>query len=253
MLKDFFRLGLAAAVIIGLGLLVFKPKTNWFETAQLASVVVQPEGSSGNGSGFIIKRKSPDGVTRVFLWTANHVVEDNTKASVLFFVRRDNIRIGAVKYRADLVARFEDSDTALFLIHAPAELFTSINFNTDLPKVGDNVFVVGSPHGAEHDNMITEGIVSQIGFDFLHKAEGWSIIDQTTAELNYGNSGGPVLDKAGVIGIAVGTEFNGIGFYVPTRAVFSVAEHYGFGWAVIGEVCPEIDKIKFSIDQRRYE
>lgn len=225
---------------------------NFFETAQLASVSVESPGGSF-GSGFVLKKTNPAGETRLFLWTAEHVIEEHTEVTAwVIFSDGQHKKIDRVGFGAQLVARFVDSDSAVLLLNAKPELFTKIVFDEQFPELGDAIFVIGTPFG-EHENAVVSGIISQFNFEFSEKIDGWSVIDQTTAPLNPGNSGGPVFSKHGVIGIAVGTERNGINYYVPTRAILQVAESAGFGWVVSGDFCPADAEINFAIDQRRYE
>ena len=85
----------------------------------------------------------------------------------------------------------------------------------DLPRVGDPVYVVGSPLGLEQS--VVSGIVSAFRDDHI----------QISAPLNPGNSGGPVVDADGeVIGVAVlkvGDESTeAIGLAIPVAEVCAV-------------------------------
>lgn len=97
---------------------------------------------------------------------------------------------------------------------------------SELPPIGTEVLVVGSPLGLE--GTATQGIVS--GRDRTIPATStaagrFSIADaiQTDAALNPGNSGGPIVTLDGtVIGVATATQGENLGFGVSARLVAEV-------------------------------
>ena len=81
-------------------------------------------------------------------------------------------------------------------------------------RVGDWVCAIGNPLGYEH--TVTVGVVSYLG----RKLFDTSLDDyiQTDAAINFGNSGGPLINARGeVIGInaAISSRASNIGFAVP--------------------------------------
>jgi hypothetical protein len=65
-------------------------------------------------------------------------------------------------------------------------------------EVGQTVVAIGNPGGGM-PNTVTKGIVSAMGHDASRGPGTWV---QTDAEINHGNSGGPLLDSRGdVVGI----------------------------------------------------
>lgn len=90
------------------------------------------------------------------------------------------------------------------------------------PAVGDTVFAVGNPLGLR--DSLSAGVVSALGRSIAAPG-GTTLSDliQFDAAVNPGNSGGPLLNKAGqVVGIVTGLAnpadqdfFVGIGFAVP--------------------------------------
>jgi S1-C subfamily serine protease len=90
-------------------------------------------------------------------------------------------------------------------------------------KVGDPVIVVGTPYGLA--GSMSNGIVSALNrtLSTSTNTEMFNLI-QTTAPLNPGNSGGPVMNYAGqVVGIATAIvqESQGIGFAIPSNTILS--------------------------------
>lgn len=99
-------------------------------------------------------------------------------------------------------------------------------------KVGQNVLAIGNARG-EYENSVTAGIISAIGREIQASdmsgggQESLSGLIQTDAAINFGNSGGPLVNLGGeVIGIntAIDSQATGIGFAIPVNQVKSVIE-----------------------------
>jgi len=143
--------------------------------------VVVIETSRGTGSGFF--------VSDVSVLTAAHVVADQSLVTV---------RLGSGETIAARVAGIDtEADLALLRTPRPGAPRRPLPLGSGgTTKVGQQVFVVGSPLGT-FSNTVTRGIVSA-----MRSLGGVSLI-QTDAAINPGNSGGPVLNEAGeVIGVA---------------------------------------------------
>ncbi len=73
--------------------------------------------------------------------------------------------------------------------------------DSELAVVGDDVYAIGNPLGVELRGTLTEGIISAINRDIDVNGTVMTVL-QTTAALNNGNSGGPLINRYGqVIGI----------------------------------------------------
>ena len=73
--------------------------------------------------------------------------------------------------------------------------------DSELAVVGDDVYAIGNPLGIELRGTLTEGIISAINRDIDVNGTTMTVL-QTTAALNNGNSGGPLINRYGqVIGI----------------------------------------------------
>jgi S1-C subfamily serine protease len=96
-------------------------------------------------------------------------------------------------------------------------------------RVGDWPIVVGNPFG-NLEGSLTVGVVSAKGRSDLAIHGGaprYQDFLQTDAPINFGNSGGPLLDLLGrVIGVntAINSSGQGIGFAVPANQARRVAE-----------------------------
>ena len=155
---------------------------------EIEPINIETEGDIFTGSGFITQ----DGQ---WIITNRHVVEGADRAIV-----RDGL--GKVRYVKEYYLD-EDQDIALLVLHDPFPANQAVQ-PADIidPVGGDELFLMGYPLtdvlGAHHPS-ITEGIVSKEA-GFRNEATEFLI----TANLNQGNSGGPIFSVDGrVLGIAV--------------------------------------------------
>jgi len=137
------------------------------------------------GSGVIIDSSG-------LILTADHVVGTADEIEVM-------LRDGR-KRAAKVVTASGVTDLALIeLVDPPADLPFSKLGDSDKTKIGEQVFVIGSPYGLEH--TLTVGYLS--GRRIKENTPFGDIeFLQTDAAINQGNSGGPLLNRKGeVIGI----------------------------------------------------
>ncbi len=164
----------------------------------------EPRREDSGGSGFII---SEDG----YILTNNHVIEDADKIRV-------NLTDDDTDYKAEVVGTDPPTDLALIKITADHKLPTIPLGDSDSLRVGDWVIAVGNPYYYEH--TVTVGVVSAKGRKLYELSRDYSLDDfiQTDAAINFGNSGGPLLNLNGeVVGVnsAISSVGQGIGFAVP--------------------------------------
>ena len=153
----------------------------------------------GAGTGFLI---DADG----FVLTNHHVIE----AADRILVRLADGR----QLRAEPVGSDPDTDIALVRLEAPGPFPYAPLGDSDRLRVGEWVVAIGNPLAYEH--TVTVGVVSFIGRKLFDRSLDRYI--QTDAAINFGNSGGPLIDAQGqVIGInaAISSRAANIGFAVP--------------------------------------
>jgi len=164
----------------------------------------QPRVQRSSGSGFIISESGE-------ILTNHHVVED-----------ADQIRVRLAnddEYRVEVVGFDPATDIALLRIVEPDHKFDSLALgNSAAVRVGEWVMAVGNPLNMEH--TVTVGVVSAKGRSLGLSAESSSFENfiQTDAAINFGNSGGPLVDLRGnVVGIntAINAAGQNIGFAIP--------------------------------------
>ena len=104
-------------------------------------------------------------------------------------------------YDAHLVGYDTDEDIAVLRAVDATDLPVAEFGDSELAVVGDDVYAIGNPLGIELRGTLTEGIISAINRDIDVNGTTMTVL-QTTAALNNGNSGGPLINRYGqVIGI----------------------------------------------------
>ncbi len=158
-----------------------------------------------------------------YIITNAHVVEDAEQIRALL---TDGRELEARCVGADML-----SDLAVLRVTAsgliPAEFGDS-----DALRVGDEVVAIGDPLGVELRGTMTDGIISGINRDIQSGNRTMTLL-QTTAALNSGNSGGPLVNCYGqVVGIntmkigdyASSAGVEDLGFAIPITSVQTVLE-----------------------------
>jgi serine protease Do len=161
--------------------------------------------SDAGGSGFVI---SPDGL----VVTNNHVIEGATSVKV---------HLGDRDYTAQVKGFDKATDIALLKIDAGHPLRYLELGDSDALRVGDWVMVVGNPLNL--DKTVTTGVVSAKGRSIgISGDASFENFIQTDAAINFGNSGGPLINMQGQV-VAIATAINygaeNIGFAVPVSTL----------------------------------
>ncbi len=167
----------------------------------------------GQGTGFVI---SQDG----YILTNNHVVKDANVIKVKFSDERE--------LKAKVVGTDPETDIAVIKVDAKDLSFAELG-DSDSLRVGQWVLAIGNPFGLSH--TVTAGIVSAKGRTNLGLPDvQFQDFIQTDAAINFGNSGGPLIDIDGkVVGInsaiySSSGGYMGIGFAVPINLAKYVYE-----------------------------
>lgn len=176
------------------------------------------------GSGVLVGKEG-------LIWTAAHVIQSAEKITVEF--------TDGDKYEAEVIASDTNADVALIKVKKGFELKkkdVAVIADSDKAKIGDNVFIIGAPHGFKQSlsrgiisgRFVPEGLSSSFEkVEFL----------QTDASINPGNSGGPMFNMDGeVIGIAsriytTSGGFDGIGFAVASNVAKKLLSDVTGSWS----------------------
>lgn len=184
--------------------------------ASVVSITCNSISESFTGTGVVL---TADG----YIVTNCHVVEDAREISVLLSDNRS--------FTAQLVGA--DSVSDLAVLHVDAEDLIPAEFgDSSSLQVGDEVVAIGDPLGIELRGTMTDGIISAINRDITVNGRTMTLI-QTSAALNSGNSGGPLINCYGqIIGIntmKIGTfsdeaGVEGLGFAIPSATVKEIVD-----------------------------
>ena len=191
------------------------------------------------GTGIII---SKDGL----VLTNNHIVAEADKVTIR--LSDDS------EFDAEIVGTDPQTDIALLKVDAKfSEERVAHLGDSEKIKIGGWAIAIGNPFGL--DWTVTVGVISAIGRGGLNFGgqDGPIVQDfiQTDASINYGNSGGPLMNIRGeVIGInsAINSRGQGIGFAIPINMAKEVAEqlldHGRVSHGYLGMVPAELTPLK---------
>ena len=174
------------------------------------------ESQQALGTGFVIDKAG-------HIVTNYHVIEGAEQIEVSFS-NQDTLK-------ATLVGSDPSTDIAVLRVEASSRGLHPLELgDSGSVSVGDPVVAIGNPFGLAR--TATAGIVSAVQERTITAPNGYPIdhVIQTDAQINSGNSGGPLLNaQAKVIGVnsqiapATGSSGNvGIGFAVPSNTVKQV-------------------------------
>ncbi|QQS60710.1 trypsin-like peptidase domain-containing protein [Candidatus Falkowbacteria bacterium] len=170
----------------------------------------------GSGSGFLI---SADGL----ILTNKHVVESGDEKSEY----KVTLYSGK-QYFAQLIGKDPLNDLAILKIYDKNLPYLEIGDSNKL-TIGMTVIAIGNALG-RYDNSATKGIVSGLARNLsIFGVESGDLrnLIQTDAEINLGNSGGPLINLEGkVVGVNVAKDNGGqsIGFSIPINEVKPIIE-----------------------------
>jgi S1-C subfamily serine protease len=163
------------------------------------------------GSGFVYNFTG-----QMVIITNCHVVEDVTDITVTF--------INGNGHAATVLGSDPYADLAVLSTDAPQSECKPLEIvSSSTLEVGDPVIAIGNPYGLE--GSMTTGIVSALGRTISEELSGGypiANVIQTSAPINSGNSGGPLLNYQGqVVGIttAIVTDSQGLGFAIPSSTI----------------------------------
>jgi len=168
----------------------------------------------GGGSGFLF-----DDEGRIL--TNYHVIRDAERITVVMGNGDEK------EIEAEVVGYDPHTDIAIIQIDPPHDVVKVALGDSDKMRVGDWVMAIGTPFG-QLQGTVTVGIVSAKGRTDLNIVGGTPTYQnyiQTDASINFGNSGGPLVNMKGeAIGIntAINPSGQGIGFAIPINMARSI-------------------------------
>jgi serine protease Do len=204
----------------------------------------------GAGSGFFLDFE--DG----YLLTNNHVINNAADVTVTL--------ADGTELEATIVGQDDATDVAVLKVD-PADYKKALpqirKGDSDDLRVGEWVLAVGNPFG-QLAGSVTVGVVSALhrnDLQIMGNTPAYQNFIQTDASINFGNSGGPLVNIRGeVVGMntAINPAGQGIGFAIPINLASKIAEELiangkvvrGFLGIVPQALTPEIAE-SFGVDE----
>ena len=190
------------------------------EQAKHSVVVIEVKTEAGGGTGTGIIMTS-DG----YIATNHHVIEGATGIKVTFY--------DGTVMEAETVGSSEMDDLGVIKVQAtglPAATFA----HSEDCYVGQTVYAIGTPAGADFGWTTTKGIISYTNREVKIYDEDDGTLQkklrllQTDAMVNPGNSGGPLINTkgevVGVVSMKLSNGYEGIGFAIPSDGAVEILE-----------------------------
>lgn len=190
------------------------------EAAKQSVVVIEVRTATGGGTGTGIVLNNEG-----YIATNHHVVNGATRITVSFYNG---------KYAtATIVGSSEMDDLAVIKVNASGDLVPATFADSSHCYVGQPVYAIGTPAGSDFGWTTTRGIISYVDrYVKQYSSDGTMSkklrLLQTDANVNPGNSGGPLINTDGeVIGIVsmkLADGYEGIGFAIPSDGAMDILE-----------------------------
>ncbi len=195
----------------------------FYEFSYESSYIAEYENEEiSGGTGFLV---SHDGL----VFTNHHVIQDEEAQYTIIFN-------DGSEYLAKIISIDPLEDVAILKIISDEEELYFENIvefgDSSNLKVGQRVLAIGNALTI-YGNTVTSGIISAIDRkisaynDFTRREKNFFGLIQTDAAINFGNSGGPLINLNGeVIGmsVAVANMANNIGFAIPSEVLIPIVE-----------------------------
>ncbi len=193
--------------------------------------------SEGAGSGIIIGQND----TELLIATNYHVIEDASSLSVSFSVGAEDNTVVEAKIKGSDVSK-DLAVVSISIDAIPQQVLSKIRIavlgDSDALAVGQKAIAIGNALG--YGQSVTAGIVSAVDRELTVDGTTQTYI-QTDAAINFGNSGGALLDDKGqVIGIN------------SAKAASSGAERMGYA-IPINEAKPILEELMNRVPREKVE
>ena len=187
------------------------------EQAKHSVVVIETKTATGSGVGTGIIM-TEDG----YIATNHHVIDKAVSIKVTFY--------NGTTMKAELVGSSEMDDLAVIKVRASG--LTAATFvDTESCYVGQTVYAIGTPSSADFGWSTTKGIISYKNREVKMYDDDGTMkkklrLIQTDANVNPGNSGGPLVNTSGgvvgVVSMRMADGFEGIGFAIPSDGAIEI-------------------------------
>ncbi|QPD02758.1 MAG: hypothetical protein Nkreftii_000532 [Candidatus Nitrospira kreftii] len=177
----------------------------------VVKLTAQVDGKTKVGTGFIVKFDSEI----VYIMTAAHVISGDSQPKVQFFSRQEVPVRAQVKH-----AEGGDGETGMALLvvrgkdNIPVGLATLPLATVARVSGGEDIMVIGHPRGAGDWAILKGSIAARQG--------RYLTVD---ANIDEGNSGGPIMHSGQVVGLIGGAQRYGKGVTIGTVLLLKNAHH----------------------------
>ncbi|MYB41848.1 MAG: trypsin-like peptidase domain-containing protein [Chloroflexi bacterium] len=152
---------------------------------RVTAATFQVQTATSNGTAFYIGNGE---------WITNHHVVDTVSRAALVH--------GSTQLTATVAGSLPNYDLALLSARPPTSV-SALTFVGARPSLGSDLRVVGFPAWVERTPAVFRGVVSKHAPFSTHYPGRAGTVVQTDAAVNFGNSGGPIVDNCGaIIGVA---------------------------------------------------
>jgi serine protease Do len=181
-------------------------------------IEVKTETGGGTGTGIIM---TADG----YIATNHHVIEGATKIKVTFY--------DGTVLEAETVGSSEMDDLGVIKVAATGLPAATFAYSENC-YVGQTVYAIGTPAGPDFGWTTTKGIISYKNREVkIYDDDDGTLqkklrLLQTDANVNPGNSGGPLINTAGevvgVVSMKLSNGYEGMGFAIPSDGAVEILE-----------------------------
>ncbi len=202
----------------GKGAMTSEQVYSYVKDINVGVIVYSHSQIAGEGSGIIVGEDETK--TYTYIITAAHVIADSGIEVQIQFSDESECE-------AEIIG--VDTKTDVGVLRVKKTGFKAATFgNSDNLTVGQKVYAIGNPGGTEFFGSFTSGMISAIDRPVPTNNSSYDLpCIQHNAAINPGNSGGALVNEYGqVIGLnsskISSTEYEGMGFSVPTNTVLEV-------------------------------
>lgn len=199
-------------------------------------IYASSSGQSGFGTGFFVRQNG-------YIVTNYHVIQGAENVTVTLYSDEE--------LEADVVWYSTADDLAILKIDGTGYPTLKIG-DSDQVKVGDTAIAIGNPGGNVCPWTTTKGIISALDREVTvegSRAIADLTLMQTDAQVNPGNSGGPLCnDRGEVIGIVTRklTDYEGIGLAIPINGAMELVNAF-LNTGSAANVVSSVSKVRLTI------
>jgi len=180
-------------------------------------IYASSEDSSGYGTGFFVRSNG-------YIVTNYHIVNGMSSVTVTLYSGEE------LDAKVQWYSLYDD----LAILKVEGENFPVLTLgDSSQLKMGDTAIAIGNPAGNLCPWTLTQGVISSVNREVTVDDFDTHIVDltllQTDAQVNPGNSGGPLCnDRGEVIGIVSRkmTDYEGLGLAIPINGAMELVNAY---------------------------